>query len=52
MSETIQGYPKEEVESGERIVESPLTGTTYRVTKWVEKGDGRIVALEKEEAQG
>lgn len=46
--QTVQGHPKEDIETGERIMESPLTGNTYRVTKWVDKGDGKVVALEKE----
>lgn len=45
---TTQGYADDEIETGERYMESPLTGDTYRVTKWVPKGDGKIVALEKE----
>jgi predicted RNA-binding Zn-ribbon protein involved in translation (DUF1610 family) len=46
--ETVEGYPADQVEEGERIMESPITGETYRVTKWVEKNDGRAIALEKE----
>lgn len=38
----------DEIETGERIMHSELTDTTYRVTKWVDKGDGNGVALEKE----
>lgn len=38
-----------ETKTGERYMTSPLTGTTYRVTKWVDTGDGKAVALEKEE---
>jgi len=45
---TEDGYHPDLVETGERIMESPVTDTTYRVTKWVDKGDGRVVALEKE----
>lgn len=48
-TETHQGYPVEEIETGERVMESPLTGAKYLVMKWVEKGDGQFVALEKEE---
>lgn len=35
--------------TGEKIMESPVTGTTYRVTKWIDKGEGRCVAVQKEE---
>lgn len=45
---TEDGYHPDLVETGERIMESPVTDTTYCVTKWVDKGDGRVVALEKE----
>ena len=48
MSETYQGHPVEDIETGEKIMQSPLTGNTYKVTKWVDKGDGKFVALEKE----
>ena len=44
-----QGYPEDQIEEGERIMESPITGEKYLVTKWVEKPDGRAIALEKEE---
>jgi len=44
----MQGYPANEVETGERIGESPTTGQRYRLTKWVDQGDGQLVALEKE----
>lgn len=46
--QTIQGYPEEDIETGERIMESPITGNRYRVTKWVDKGEGKAVAIEKE----
>lgn len=39
---------EEDVETGERIMESPLTGNTYLVTKWVESDDG-FLAIQKEE---
>lgn len=32
----------------ERYMKSPITGKTYLVTKWIDKGDGKFVALEKE----
>lgn len=43
-----QGFCPHEIETGERISESPLTGETYRVTKWVDRGEGGIIALHKE----
>ncbi len=46
--ETIQGHPAEAVETGEKIMQSPMTDTLYRVTRWVEKGDDRVVAIDKE----
>lgn len=45
---TEDGYHPDLIETGERIMTSPVTDTVYRVTKWVDKGDGRVVALEKE----
>lgn len=42
------GYHESQIREGEIVRESPITGETYRVTKWVDKGDDRIVALEKE----
>jgi len=44
----VQGYPEEEVQQGEIIRESPITGQLYRVTRWVEKGEERIIAFQKE----
>lgn len=44
----LYGYPEEEIETGERIACSELTGRRYRVTKWVDLGDGKIVSLHKE----
>jgi len=35
------------IETEERYVESPITGVRYRTTRWVDLGDGKIVALEK-----
>lgn len=37
-----------DIEFGERIAESPVTGERYRVTAWKDKGDGKMVAFEKE----
>jgi hypothetical protein len=39
---------EERIEEGERYAQSPITGATYRVTRWIEDADGRIVALDKE----
>lgn len=36
------------VVKGDRVMESPATGEKYRVTKWVDLGDGKVTALEKE----
>ncbi|TKX57576.1 hypothetical protein EXE48_17925 [Halorubrum sp. ASP1] len=38
-----------EVEHGIRYAKSPTTGTYYRVTAWVDHGDGKIQAREKHE---
>jgi len=38
-----------EVQTGERYAKSPLTGNYYRVTKWIDKGDGKIQSREKEQ---
>lgn len=43
------GWPEEDVESGEKHLRSPLTGKLYRVTKWIDKGDGEYIAIQKEE---
>lgn len=39
-------YLASEIESGERIMQCPISGQEYRVTRWAER-DGRAVALEK-----
>lgn len=39
----------EDVEHGIRYAKSPMTGTYYRVTAWVDHGDGKIQAREKHE---
>lgn len=49
--ELIQGHSPDDVETGEKILESPLTGNKYRVTKWVDQGDGQFIAIEKELVQ-
>jgi hypothetical protein len=38
----------EQIETGERIMESPTTDHRYRVTEWVDHGDGKFTALEKD----
>jgi len=43
-----QGFCPHEIETGEMGMYSRLTDTYYRVTKWVEQGDGRFIALEKQ----
>ena len=40
--------PDQQIESGTRVLQSPTTGIVYRVTKWIDKGDGKYVAVEKE----
>lgn len=42
-----QDYPDGDIQTGEKILESPITGNLYRVTKWVERGEGKFIALEK-----
>lgn len=37
------------IETGEQYMESPMTKKTYRVTRWVDGGEGQIMALAKEE---
>jgi hypothetical protein len=37
------------IETGECYQESPITEKTYRVTRWIDAGDGQVVALAKEE---
>lgn len=51
MRDHVQGHCPDEIQTGERISHSEMTGKTYRVTKWVEKGEGKIVALQKEEVE-
>jgi len=45
VSDAAPGYS---VHEGERYAKSPITGEWYRVTKWEDRGDGQIRALEKE----
>ena len=35
---------------GTRLKQSPLTGETYVVEKWIDHDDGRLIALAKEPA--
>lgn len=39
------------IETGEEIMESPVTEAKYRVTRWIDAGDGQVVALAKEEIE-
>ena len=36
------------VEHGERVMQSPATGETYVVQKWIDLGDAGVIALSKE----
>lgn len=36
------------IKTGEIVKTCPVTGDEYRVTRWEERTDGRVVALEKE----
>jgi len=38
------------VERGKRLKQSPVTGETYVVRKWIDLDDGQVIALEKEPA--
>ena len=49
---SVEGYPASKIETGERILESEITGNVYRVTKWVPHPDNQFTALEKEELPG
>lgn len=40
------GYP---VMRGERYAQSPLTGNWYRLTRWEDRGDGKFVAIAKQQ---
>lgn len=39
----------DDIQTGDRIMRSPITNTWYRVTKWRDKGGGKVQAIEKEE---
>lgn len=41
-------YDSENIETGTRLMRSPLTDTVYLVTRWVDSGDGKARSLEKE----
>lgn len=45
----MEDYPEDDIKTGVKFLRSPITDTLYRVTKWVDKGEGRFVAIEKEE---
>ena len=47
-TEHEQGFCPHEIETGEEIMHSELSGYTYRVTKWVPQGEGQFIALQKE----
>lgn len=49
MSETHEGYPAEDIETGKRIMGSTMTGNIYLVTRWVTRDDGSHVSLSKTE---
>lgn len=51
MTETTEGFESEHIESGKRLFVSPITGDPYLVYQWVEKGDGRFAAIEKERVE-
>jgi hypothetical protein len=36
------------VVEGERVMQSAVTDEAYRVTKWIDLGDGKVTAIEKE----
>lgn len=37
------------VATGEKRMESPVTGTEYVVSEWIDHGDGNVTALKKQE---
>lgn len=39
------------IETGKQFMESEMTDRTYLVTRWVEMGDGQIMALSKREVE-
>lgn len=39
------------IQTGEQLMQSPMTGTTYRVTRWIDAGDGNVIALSKQEVE-
>jgi len=44
--ETRNGYP---VKEGKQYAKSPVTGNYYVVTKWEDRGDGKMRAINKRE---
>jgi len=49
---SYEKYHEDEVKEGEIVKKSPITGDLYRVTRWVERGEGRVIALENELMEG
>ena len=39
------------IETGERLMDNPATDMTYRVTRWIDAGDGNVIALSKQEVE-
>lgn len=48
---SMYGYDEDEIETGERLAFSEMTETLYRLTKWVDLGDGKLVSIHKEEVE-
>jgi hypothetical protein len=46
---TRNGYPLME---GERYGKSPVTDNWYRMSRWEDRGDGRVKAIQKTEVDG
>ncbi|MGQ3723556.1 hypothetical protein [Natrialba aegyptia] len=42
-----EGFCPHEIETGDRVMHSDLSGYSYRVTKWVPRGEGKFIALQK-----
>jgi len=49
MTDNSKPDREEDIQRGERYARSPITGTYYRVTAWVEYGGRKIRAVNKEE---
>lgn len=48
MSKSRTPNHDDRTETGETYKQCPVTGQWHRVTEWIEKDGGRIVAVEKE----